>query len=91
MANMLKEHGLGQSPGPKTITFDIKHDLMIELFEYLQGQAAEELTAAANEDDPADGVVALLSILLRADPTEPGTLASTEETIETLVAEWLRA
>lgn len=48
---------------------------MIELFEYLQEQAAEELAAAANEDDP----------------TEPGTLASTEETIETLVAEWLRA
>ncbi len=62
--------------------FDTKHDLVIELFEYLQKETAEELAAAADEDDPADRLVALLSFLLWADPTEPGGPASTEEAIE---------
>lgn len=62
--------------------FDTKRDLVIELFEYLQEQAAEELAAAADEDDPADRLVTLLSILLWADPTEPDGPASTEEAIE---------
>lgn len=62
--------------------FDTKRDLVIELFEYLQEEAAEELAAVATEDDPADRLVALLSILLWADPAEPGGPAPAEEAIE---------
>ncbi|AGN01456.1 TetR family transcriptional regulator [Salinarchaeum sp. Harcht-Bsk1] len=62
--------------------FDTKRDLVLALFDYLHEIADEHLAAAADAEDPADRLEALLTYLVWADPDA----TDGEDTLEDAIA-----